>query len=95
VSYEGYTEYLCARGHRRVYDCWDDVDSHTCSCGAKFVFQHMVDQTNGEDLNIPATLPYPFRIATPETTCRCSTCGHVHMMDEPIYEIPGGAVPNA
>lgn len=49
MSYEGYEEYLCENGHYTTVQCYDFADCSNCSCGAKFVCQHSVDQTNGYD----------------------------------------------
>lgn len=51
MSYEGFQEYLCARGHYHCYDCQDDVPmvcgQHGCMARLKWV--HQVDTTNGYD----------------------------------------------
>jgi len=47
MSYEGYTQYLCAKGHyftKNAYD-YSDVVCDICSNGA--VWWNQVDETNG------------------------------------------------
>lgn len=80
MSYEGYDEYLCTRGHLRVFDCRDDSKG-LCSCGAELVFVHAVDETNcdGE--------PTTFVVKTPAVFKVCDL-GHTHMIEEPTYEFP-------
>lgn len=60
MSYEGYVEYLCERGHLSGADCYDD-DLKVCRCGAPMAFRHAVDQTNGEIDDDPHTMPAPVR----------------------------------
>jgi len=78
LSFEGYTQYLCAKGHyfaRDVYD-YSDVICHVCKNAA--VWWNQVDETNGthddDDNRIdgfvelkekPAPYVHP-----------CPTCGH-------------------
>lgn len=51
MSYEGFVEKLCARGHLRCYDYLDDEAEDVCSCGAAFVFRHDVDESNMIEFN--------------------------------------------
>ena len=54
MSYEGYTEYLCAKGHYWVNDQW--TYSKECGrCGAPVAHVHGVDETNGYDESRPST----------------------------------------
>lgn len=50
MSYEGYRQFICPRGHtfsRDVYDA--DADSPTCDeCGRKPIWRNSVDETNGD-----------------------------------------------
>ena len=47
MSYEGYTEYLCKKGHHSTTDCYAE-DLKKCRCGEKIVLRKMVDTTNDE-----------------------------------------------
>lgn len=68
MSYEGYVEYLCEKGHYFSFDCYDDPDKPACPrCGGPPVWKHSVDQTNGEVLDdsgkpYPETAPYPLEV---------------------------------
>ena len=85
MSYEGYSEWLCEKGHYQTSDAYED-DPTTCrKCGAKLVWSHAVDQTNGELYDddgkpVPGTHPYPLE-KIGETTRRIT-------VKEPIYRIP-------
>jgi hypothetical protein len=48
MSYEGYTEYLCTRGHYMTRDCRDDRPLQCDVCNLAIEYQNSVDQTNGE-----------------------------------------------
>lgn len=87
MSYEGYVQKLCANGHLRSYDYYDDEAENVCSCGAAFVFRHDVDETNCEGVH------YPFVVATPAETQICNL-GHVHITREQTYVIPSSAQEN-
>ncbi len=59
MSYEGYREYLCETGHHFGHDCYDEDATECPYCGAPIAYWHSVDQTNGEDEDLPCTLPAP------------------------------------
>jgi hypothetical protein len=66
MSYEGYTEHLCANGHHWAHDCYED-EKACPRCGKPSVWCHHVDQTNGvlecEDGSPdPSTIPYPLEV---------------------------------
>jgi len=47
MSYEGMVEALCSNGHLNHWDCYDEQEK--CEvCGAKFVWENHIDQTNGD-----------------------------------------------
>jgi len=51
MSYEGYSQKLCARGHLCEIDVCDDVGDE-CFCGEDFVFKNKVDDTNSDSFGI-------------------------------------------
>lgn len=57
MSYEGYYELLCPRGHYEAYDCYADAPSECAYCGAPFAYRASVDQTNGCVPGCPETCP--------------------------------------
>jgi len=59
MSYEGYTEFLCEKGHRSVVDCYER-DPTTCGvCQGKLTHRHSVDCTNGVVRGDPGTRNAP------------------------------------
>ena len=91
MSYEGYSQVLCANGHLRAFDCYADngdlEDLGACGCGAPFVYRNMVDETNGMILDEAHTCPRKFEVNTPELTELCNL-GHGHVIREVTYKIP-------
>ena len=95
MSYEGYNQRLCAKGHLRTFDAYDDYAddngdpkaTRVCSCGSQFVYLNPVDQTNGDVLDDPSTLPYPFEVEEEAETAVCNL-GHTHVVKEARYKIP-------
>ena len=59
VSYEGYREYLCAKGHYQCSDAYDDDPEKCARCGERIAYAHSVDQTNGVEEDNPSTMPAP------------------------------------
>jgi hypothetical protein len=81
MSFEGYYQHLCKRGHRTVRDVYDNF-TQSCWCRAEFVFSELVDTTN-DDGN-PTRLE---RIDGGYYTC--SKCGSDRVaFIKPIYKIP-------
>lgn len=94
MSYEGYTQVLCANGHLSHFDALDESwarvtsygfeqpDAEPCAiCGAQFVFHHQVDQTNDEGT------PMTFEVQEPAVYETCDK-GHLHLVSAAKYKIP-------
>ena len=47
MSYEGYSEYICEKGHYLSYDAYEDSPESCPICKFKMKYTHSVDQTNG------------------------------------------------
>lgn len=47
MSYSGYREYICNKGHYFTVDEWDDEPKKCPKCGDVINYRHTVDQTNG------------------------------------------------
>jgi len=48
MSYEGYDQVLCEKGHLSTFDCWVAWQNNLiCRCGAKLVWWNPVNETNG------------------------------------------------
>ena len=47
MSYEGYVQYLCEKGHYSSEDCYMEELQKCPICGKKIVWRNGVDVTNG------------------------------------------------
>ena len=84
MSYEGYTQSLCEKGHLSCFDCWDDQEK--CRCGEKIVWRNNVDQTNGDGEEF--VIDMSKYVKTPRKTETCQCCGAVKVLEEETYSIP-------
>ena len=57
MSYEGYKEFLCERGHHLGCDCMDSDPKACRHCGGAIEWSRSVDVTNGEYPDYPGSLP--------------------------------------
>lgn len=86
MSYEGFTEFLCERGHHVACDCWDSDPSECQHCGAPIAWCHSVDETNGPDPQIPCTIPAPKRLIEQEDVWHKDHHGNIYATQRPRYE---------
>ena len=95
MSYEGYDQVLCEKGHLSSFDCFDEgwMFNPICHCGAKLVWYNPVNETNGsfeEDENGIETdirIDGYIELEVLEKGKRCEHCG---MTGEATYKIPQG-----
>lgn len=88
MSYEGYEQYLCAKGHLRIVDCNMDDDS-PCDCGEPMVWHNSVDTTNGSFDDEGDQIDGCVDLEVEEKhVCICSSCGNEHHMEPIQYKIP-------
>lgn len=84
MSYEGYSQFLCKRGHAWDEDCNQASPESKCpTCGEPFIWENMVDQTNGSyegDKRIDGYVE--LKVATIKS---CAECGKPQ---EVTYKIP-------
>jgi hypothetical protein len=94
MSYEGYTQYLCEKGHLTTLDCHSDLD--LCACNSKMAWINQVDETNGCEATTqehksgkrcPSCGYVELKLEKPLNTCRC-VCGNEHLKEWPVYVIP-------
>jgi hypothetical protein len=82
MSFEGYYQVLCKKGHYTTYDCYSlhaDEPGWTCKiCGEGEGWSRIVDCTNGDDE------PTKLKIASQKL------CGHCNSVLETRFEIPKG-----
>lgn len=55
MSYEGYTQFLCKKGHYWSVDCMGDEPDECPKCFGKVVWSNMVNVTNGSYDTNPET----------------------------------------
>ena len=84
MSYEGYEQFLCEKGHywtENSLNCFDLPHKEKCpKCNKNPVWWHMVDTTN--DSGNPVKLKVKKKI-----NGYCSSCGEEHIC-EITYRIP-------
>ena len=60
MSYEGYVEYLCEKGHHWAVDSvYDEYDDTCPRCNQKASWSHDVDETNGVIIDEETGSPHP------------------------------------
>lgn len=89
MSYEGYSQNLCANGHLYNTDCYSTSEERICSepgCGSESVFSNEVDQTNGGDqgvINDWSSLQIEGAVHK-----KCGCCEHISLVSAARYRIP-------
>lgn len=88
MSYEGYYQVICEKGHlSSIPDPEVRTTVPKCDCGCEVVWWNPVDQTNGDDVGfIPEDVWKNF-LASPEKTEVCNL-GHQHVISEATYRVP-------
>ena len=85
MSFEGYYQILCKKGHLSTLDVYDDFEEKQweCRCGAKVAWVNMVDTTNGsfeDGKRIDGAVDLKVKLVT--------KCDHCDTVLETTYEIP-------
>jgi hypothetical protein len=84
MSYEGYTQLLCSKGHLWHADCSADTEKEVCpTCKSPIVWSNSVDQTNCDEHGY-----IELEIDKPSVICKCNKCGIEHTVEPPTYKIP-------
>ena len=85
MSYEGYDEYLCEKGHYYAKDC-HHADPERCPiCQGKITHWHPVDATNGMT-DDPATYPARKKKIGVEDDWREDHYGNNYSLEIPLFE---------
>ena len=93
MSYEGYSQFLCKKGHQWTVDAHllmhGGEDEVRCpKCGGRPAWENMVNLTNGsfdeDDNRIDNYVELKIKS---ETSGFCSSCGKKHICDV-TYQIP-------
>ena len=85
MSYEGYSQVICADGHYFERDCFDNS---TCYCGAEDAWENGIDQTNGPNQGEILEEDINKFLIEPSKAETCKHCGHTKIIGEAIYRIP-------
>jgi len=93
MSYEGYTQVLCEKGHFTSYDAYSDTSSNKewkCPvCKAKRAWYNLVDLTNGSFEGKKRIDGFvELEVDVPAQMCKCKECGNEHMIVPPTFKIP-------
>ncbi len=93
MSYEGYEQVLCRKGHYHIFDAFDEPDykEWKCpDCGEPVAWTNGVDTTNVGYEGIPPDGEgfVELEEVTAAVTCKCDKCGHIHEVHPPTYKIP-------
>lgn len=96
MSWEGYTQKICAKGHHNIEKQYTEL--HYCpDCGAVFVWENVVDQTNGCEYDSNGSHKTdcqcgfaPVKCKTQSESCTCNNCGLRHRKEKSydIFYIP-------
>ena len=88
MSFSGYFQLLCERGHYSEVDCYTaefcDETSWCPHCSSRIVWDHLVDTTNdaGDDQRVRLIERAPPIIDV------CDECGHETVVEPARYMIP-------
>ncbi len=93
MSYEGYSQFLCKKGHYWTKNCYEvmysDIKEQKCPiCGKKAIWENMVDVTNGSfDDDGTRIDDYIELKQKSELSGVCSACKEKHICER-TYFIP-------
>jgi len=95
MSYEGYSQLLCKKGHNWNVDCnempqeYEEIRDVNCPrCGERAIWENMVNLTNGSyDDNGVRIDNFVELKEKSKISGVCSTCGKKHIC-ETTYKIP-------
>jgi hypothetical protein len=97
MSYEGYSQVICANGHSYDIDCNDFGHDGRCpECQAESVWTNGVDTTNGSfnidsdgnETNERIDGYVELEVLALPSFCTCKDCGNQHQMKSTTYKIP-------
>lgn len=93
MSYEGYSQFLCSKGHLWMRDCYAiDYAGKSCPiCQNLAVWENMVDITNGSEDDEGNRIDgyIDLEINKPAVICKCDKCGIEHTVEPETYKLPG------
>ena len=86
MSYEGYNQHLCEKGHR--FDESAYVDESKCPCGSPSVWFNAVDDTNYESWGIIVDAVWASEFRLTEEERQTCNLGHEHVTVPATYRAP-------
>lgn len=86
VSFEGYDQCICEKGHLFTTPHWGD---RVCECGAFTAFFNSVDDTNCDQYG--TIIDWSSLLIEGEKTETCPCCKHTKTVDQARYRIPTDA----
>ena len=85
MSYEGYVQMLCERGHYEIKNAHDNKNDNCYACGAPFIWFNNVDDTNIDNHGFIEMKQFLMNPAITET---CTHCKHVKEVAAEVYRVP-------
>jgi hypothetical protein len=84
MSFEGYYQRLCRKGHFSAKALYDKTrwDSACYVCGENIVWWNLVDQTNSDAYEVP------LEMVTEAEFWECEHCNSRRLTAHPTYRIP-------
>lgn len=83
MSYEGYYQLICEKGHYFTVDCYMHHPHMACPlCGKSVAWWNIVDTTNDEGK------PVELEVILPQLSRTCPTCGQLQVIKLATYKIP-------
>jgi hypothetical protein len=95
MSFEGFDQYLCAKGHSWEKDAYDYGDVVCPVCDGNAVWWNQVDETNGsfdDDGNRRIDGYVELEANKSAVYCTCATCGNAHVAEVATYKLPASDV---
>lgn len=87
MSYSGYDQLLCEKGHLYYIDAFDyGADGKCPHCKSECIFFNVVHTTNEGDEEETKII---FEVVSPPVICTCK-CGNAHCTEEGTYKVPDG-----
>jgi nucleoside-specific outer membrane channel protein Tsx len=92
MSFEGYYQVICEKGHtynKNVYEVHDWAEEKCVFCKSKIAWFNTVDLTNGSFIGSKRIDGYiELKIDKPTKECECEKCGNIHTTEPATYKIP-------
>jgi len=88
MSFEGYYQMLCEKGHLTLADAYIKYEYDSCcandgDCGCKFVWSNLVDDTSNDEVG-----KIELEVEHERRTVQCKHCHSVLVAEETRYKIP-------